>query len=135
MRRFEVLRAAVILWFFGFALTAFLYPQLFLGGRPPVAHSIASVAGAVLASGCAATLSAPVSLFGQHWRLTAPLVLAFAAPYFLRLLYLDAVARGWTDRLWGGRAPTLAPAQPPPSPYALPSRVAVALAAAARARK
>src|ERR1700690_2242800 len=112
MRRLEILRAAVILWFFGFALTAFLYPQLFLGGRPQVAHSVASVAVAVMASGCAASLSAPVSLFGHHWRLTAPLVLAVALPSFLRLLFLDAVARGWTDRLWGGRTP--APPQPLP---------------------
>ena len=133
MRRLEILKAVVVLWFFGFALTAFLCPQLFLGGRPLATHGLASVAVAALASGCVAKLTAPISLFGAHARLTTPLVLAVALPYFLRLAYLDAAAHGWLDRLRRQSPP--APPQAPASPYALPARVAVALAAAARARK
>jgi hypothetical protein len=130
MRRSAVLRIAAGLAFAAFALTARADPVLFPGAHPPAAHGLGWLVVA-MASRFAAKLIAPVSLFGLKAQLGAPLFLAFVAPYFLRVRIWDAVA----SHLKGRRIESPAPKRPPASPYALPARVAVALAAAARARK
>jgi hypothetical protein len=131
MRRAAELRIAAGLAFVAFALTAYALRNLLLGAPLQAAHGLGWLVIAAMASGWAAKLTAPVSLFGLKARLSAPLILAFVAPYCLRFKIWDAIA----SRLPGRRPEAPAPKRPPASPYALPARVAVALAAAARARK
>lgn len=83
------------------------------------------LAALALAAALAIELARPLALFGLHGRLGAWLLTALVA---LSLL-LEIV------RLRRPRAAKPAPKQAPPRPYALPARVAVALQAAARARK
>ena len=83
------------------------------------------LAGLALAAAAAIELARPLALFGVHGRLGAWLLTALAGLLalleFLRFRRLRAAK------------PAAKPA--PPRPYALPARVAVALQAAARARR
>jgi hypothetical protein len=83
------------------------------------------LAALALATAAAIELARPLALFGLHGRLGAWLLTALAG-----LLVFLEIARAWSSR-----AAKPAPKPAPPRPYALPARVAVALQAAARARR
>ncbi len=125
MRRAAVLKVLAAATIPAFAFAAYGGGDVFAGGRQQAVPGFIWLALAALASGYAAKLLAPMSLLGHFWRWGAPLSGLLAAPYIMRLLFLNKARR----------ASAAAPKPPPASPYALPARMAVALAAAARARK
>jgi hypothetical protein len=134
MRLAAPLRTLAALSFFAFASVAYADPALFRFVHQRAAEGAVWLTLSFLAAGCAARLTLPVSLFGWQGHVSAPLFLALAAPCFLRFMAWRALA----NTLAGGlrpRPPTPAPARPAAGPYALPARVAVALEAAARARR
>lgn len=83
------------------------------------------LAAFALGAAAAVELTRPLALFGLHGRLGAWLLTALAG----LLVFLEIV------RTRRSRAAKPAPRPAPPRPYALPARVAVALQAAARARR
>ncbi len=134
MRLASRLRPLIPIAFFGFAGLAYLDPGLFAVAHARAREGALWMTLSFLAAGCAAKMTLPLSLFGWQARISAPLFLLLATPYFLRFLIWREVARGLSAWLF------TAPPDPPPAPakstpYALPARVAVALQAAARARR
>ena len=87
------------------------------------------IAALALATAAAIELARPMAIFGLHGRLGVWLLVALTG--LLTLLEIVRVQRARAAKL----APKPAPKPVPPRPYALPARVAVALQAAARARK
>jgi len=87
------------------------------------------IAALALAAAVAIELARPMAIFGLHGRLGVWLLMALAG--LLTLLEIMRLRRTRADKLAAKPAPKPAP----PRPYALPARVAVALQAAARARK
>ena len=83
------------------------------------------LAALALAAAAAIELARPLALFGLHGRLGAWLLTALTG----LLVGLEIV------RVHRSRPAKAAPKPAPPRPYALPARVAVALQAAARARR
>lgn len=130
MRLSFVLRTVAAGAFVSFAAAAFFFPDAFAGVHARAHAGALWMLLSIAASACAAEFVFPVSVFGWRFEIGAPLFLLLALPYFVRLLIWDVVARtvnGWVC----GRLP----AQAPPPVRAAPSRVSVALAAAARARR
>jgi len=84
------------------------------------------LAAFALGAAAAIELARPLALFGLHGRLGAWLLAALAG-----LLVILEVVRARRSR--AAKRPAPKPARP--RPYALPARVAVALQAAARARR
>ncbi len=119
MRRTDISKIAIVLGPLAFATSAGAHRSAILW----LAVAGLATAGAAKLAGSGAGLT-------QHWRLSAPLFPPFAAPTLFRFAFWGELA----DRLSLRRAEP-PPPPPPASPYALPARVAVALAAAARARK
>jgi len=118
------MRRAALPWILG------LISVLAVGCVALLAHRQASgsglLAGLALAAALAIELARPLALFGLHGRLGAWLLTALAG-----LLGILEVVRVRRMRA----AAKLAAKPAPPRPYALPARVAVALQAAARARR
>ncbi len=117
------MRRAALPWILG------LISVLAVGCVALLAHRQAGgsgvLAGFALAAAVAIELGRPLALFGLHGRLGAWLLAALAG--LVGILEIVSVRRM--------RAAKLAAKPAPPRPYALPARVAVALQAAARARR
>jgi hypothetical protein len=125
MRRAALLRTLGLLCCLALAAIAFAAPRFLALAREGETCGAGCLAAAVLATGLAIKVAGPLSIFGLHGRLGGSLLAAVSA------LFLA----------WGavrGRFPKAAEPAPTPAkprPYALPARVAVALEAAARARR
>jgi hypothetical protein len=127
LRRTDISKIAIVLGPLAFATSAVAQPNLIAGAHR---SAILWLAFGGLATAGAAKLAGSGAGLTQHWRLSAPLFPPFAAPTLFRFAFWGELA----DRLSLRRAEP-PPPPPPASPYALPARVSVALAAAARARK
>jgi hypothetical protein len=125
MRPVQALRMGVGLGFVSFATAAFFFPSAFDGVHARAQANAIWMVLSLVASACAAKLTVPVAFFGLRAEVAAPIFLLLALPYFVRLLIFDIVARALASRLSSSAAPRVAPR----------SRAAVALAAAARARR
>ncbi len=131
MRRVAAIRLAIGLAFSVLALTAYLDPALFMEPQRATAGGLAWR----LVTATATWLTVPISLFGLKAQLSAPLFLAFAAPFLLRFMSRDAIGRALAARLRRPGPAAMANKHAPAPAYALPARVSVALEAAARARQ
>jgi hypothetical protein len=128
-------RNIVALAFVSLAAAVFFHPSAIAGVHARAHGGAFWLIVSVLASGMAAKLTFPVTLFGARFEIGAPAFALLALPIFVRFVVRDAFARAAFSWVVWRSEPAAPPAPPRGAPYALPSRVAVALAAAARARK
>ena len=141
MRLALVVKIAAVVVLVAFVSTAFFDASAFAFLRDPPSQNPLWLLMSLLAAGCSAKLTVAVPEFGSNAHLSAPLFAALAAPYFLRFVAWDLGLRTFTARFRAQPPPAPAVTKaslrpyPPGAPAALPARVAVALAAAARARK
>jgi hypothetical protein len=140
MRRASVFGILALLAFIALALIDFLEPRAFALVRLRASENALFLVLSLATAAIGAKLTLAVPAFGTNLHVSTPLLLTLAAPYLLRSALWKSGAwkfvlrRRRRSAASAGEPKDAKPGYPPGVPAALPPRVAVALAAAARAR-
>jgi hypothetical protein len=140
MRRASVFGILALVAFLALTLIAFFEPSAFALVRLRASENALCLLLSLATAAIGAKLTLAVPAFGTNLHVSTPLLLTLAAPYLLRSALWKSGAWKIVWRRWrrsaapAGETKAAKPGYPPGVPAALPPRVAVALAAAARAR-
>jgi len=139
MSRASVFKTFAFAAFVALGLIACFEPRAFALIRLRASENALWLVLSLATAAVSAKLTLAVPAFGANAHVSTPLLLLLAAPYALRAALWKSGALNFASRKrFGSAAPSAPnaakPGYPPGVPAALPPRVAVALAAAARAR-
>ena len=136
MSRASVFKTFAFAAFVALGLIACFEPRAFALIRLRASENALLLVLSLATAAVGAKLTLAVPAFGANLHVSTPLMLTLAAPYLLRasLWKSGALSFVWRKRFRPGASKAAKPAYPAGVPAALPTRVAVALAAAARAR-